>query len=253
MFLHIDSKQVAPAWMFTATVAANCRWKLVPVQLTLPCLLPQHTRRASGVATAWKITSPPQDLLKSSVKQGIFLTKDQLVSLQVLLGFKLPAKGSGSGTRGALLKIDYARALVAALFPETGEAAKEAHETMVSKIMGYKPAKAMEPEGKCTEELAAALGELEKGELSDFKHVSAMVQEKQRQLKQEPRTHPKAPSDFADAYERRTFTPVALKPLLPLGGEGGVYCNRNPEVKRYQASYPGLTLSSFNSFMQSGT
>ena len=209
----------------------------MPSELTLPALLPSGFQAKIGKSTAWRVTSEPANLLKASLQQGVALTVAQLDGLKAMLGFTWPDPGkTKEGKKKQLKKIDKAKALLTFLFEDEWTA------DMLAAILGTK----QNPEIKCPENLIAALGELERDEHRDFEHLSSTIREKQREMaarREQEQNIPnqRAPSTHVDAYEVRTFTPAALRDLLP--PVQGVYVNRNPELKRYQASYPRRQLS----------
>jgi hypothetical protein len=47
--------------------------------------------------------------------------------------------------------------------------------------------------------------------------------------------------------KQRFVTPMELKDFLPQKGQGGVYCDRNTSLKRYQAFYPRVDLKKTDS------
>ena len=212
----------------------------MPCDVSLPAFLPVRFQQQIGKTTAWRIKDTPADLLKASLQSGFPLKVAQLDGLKDVLGFNYPAKGTGSGKNGNIVRIDKAKALLDHLFGDAWT------PEMLAGVGGRRTEQ--QTEVKLPVGLVEALGELERDEQRDFDHLHGMIKEKKRQMDSEKEAQKNEPgqrasSDFADAYEVRTYTPVSLKDLLPLKGENGVYCNRNPEVRRYQACYPGQGLS----------
>ena len=115
--------------LFSITLGEESLYKHVPTALLPPACLPAA---APTGAVSILITGKPEDLVCAAIRNKTFLTVQHLKEL--LSVYKVP-KPKGTGKRGAIRKIDMAKALVQALFPdETAEAAA----TLVSGIMNQK-------------------------------------------------------------------------------------------------------------------
>ena len=88
--------------------------------------------------SAWEIVGQPQPLLKSAVQQGVSFTLPHLEKLHEILKFGLPARGSGSGKNGSVVKLDYATSLVNLLHPDASPGDKK---FMIDCIMGKRISK----------------------------------------------------------------------------------------------------------------
>ena len=130
--------------------------------------------------------------------------------------------------------MDFAKGLVEFLW---GAETTEEKKRMVDVIMGKILTKV-----KCPKDVILAVKELGAQGERDFSdlHQVALNQEqveKERKLR--------APTE--DREERKTYTPVVLKDLLP--NVPGVLCNRNPILSRYQAHYPGFSVTVFKFYV----
>ena len=198
------------------------KWKMVPTTIRTPSELPDVLR---SHGSAWEVTGAPQPLLKSAVKEGVFLTVKQLELIHSKLGFPLPEKGQGSGKSGAVIKVDIAKGLVEFLW---GEETPEEKNRMVDAICGKLLTKV-----KCAKDVILAVKELgAQGEI-DFADIHQVALNQERVEKER-----KLRSPTEDSEEIKTYTPGVLKDLLP--NVQGVSCNRNPILSRYQAHYPGF-------------
>ena len=217
------SSAVSFTWMMNneLDMGEGGKWRMVPTAIRTPSELPEGLR---SYGSAWEVTGAPQPLLKSGVKEGIFLTVKQLELIHSKLGFSVPEKGQGSGKNGAIIKIDLAQALVESLW---GEDTPEEKKRMVDQICGKIMTKV-----KCAKDVILAVKELGAQGEQDFAdiHQVALNQEcveRERKLR----------SPTEDREDIKTFTPGVLKDFLP--NVQGVICNRNPILSRYQAFYPG--------------
>ena len=210
-------------WMMNNDVdlAGTGKWVMVPTTLRLPSELPKQLR---CYGSAWEISGEPQSPLKSSVKEGVFLTLRYLEQIRSILKFPLPDKGKGSGAGGGIVKVNYAVSLVKSLWPDDTDQEKT---RMVDVICGRNLSKV-----KCASDVISAVKELGAEGERDFSdlHQVALNQELveiERKLR----------SPTEDREERKTYTPNSLKDFIP--NAPGVACSRNPILLRYQAFYPG--------------
>ena len=185
----------------------------MPTTLQHPCLLPADLR--AGYAVVLKRDGPNQGLVKSAIRQGVFLKVDALHQLHLIYGFKtLPKKGQGSGQKGSLLKIDYARATVEHFF---GSESKEEQEKMVQALMGkhWKHLKVA-----CPQEVLDAFNSLPHDDQRSFGPISFLGKDqadlKKRAAEQEPRT----------VSTKVHFTPADFKAIMP--DVQGSYLSRHP-------------------------
>lgn len=212
-----------PVWMMNKELVGSDQWEFIPTRLVLPRQLPETLR---GAGAAWEITACPQPLLASAVKLGVFLTVEHLKSIQEKLLFPMPNPKEGSGAKGNIIKEDYCKGLINFLYP--GESQKE-KDRMLDAMHGK-----FNCTVRCPREIIEAVKELgEEGE-RDFKHVyqTALNQEVVENDMEKAGRMP-----VLNRKDQETFTPAELKELLPPGP--GIYCSRNPLLRRYQAGYPG--------------
>ena len=199
------------------------KWTMLPTKLLLHSELPVHLQ---AFGSAWEIVGQPQPLLKSAVQQGVNLTLPHLEKLQEILKFRLPARGSGSGKNGSVVKLDYAMSLVNLLHPDASQADKK---SMIDSIMGKMISKV-----KCAPDIIKAVKELGAEGERDFSYVYDIALN-QEAVEKERKTR----GPTLEREEFKTFTPSSLKSLLPVGTNAS--CSRNPIFCRYQAFYPGST------------
>ena len=221
--------------MINTKIRGDTEWKHVPTRLSPPCFVPPG---ASQHGVAWEIRGASQDLLTAAVRGGCSLTVAQLAQLNEALTLPMPVRGQGSGTRGGLKKEDYVRALIQYLFGDDPSVDEAARQQMFQGVMGeafFRKARSV----RCPEDVIAAVRHLGQEAESDFHFIHSVALNQQAVEHERQRT--RAAAQAEDAYEQRTYTPVQLKSLLP--PVAGVWCNRQPLLKRYQAAYPGQCLA----------
>ena len=209
-----------PTWLVNKDLVGAGQWEFIPTRLVLPRQLPATL----GAGAAWEILGCPQPLLKSGVKEGIFLNLDQLKNIHEALLFPLPNPKEGSGATGNIVKEDYCRGLIEMLFPEeTQEEKKRMFDAMHGRVAR---------KVRCPREVIEAVKELgQQGEM-DFKQVHQVALNQEAVEKDTEQT---TREPILNRKEQETFTPPELKDLLPPGA--GIYCSRNPLLRRYQGGY----------------
>lgn len=207
------------------------KWKRLPVTQLLPSLTPDNLKQYGSV---WRVDGEPQGMLRAAVSDGNFITLNILRKIKGVYNFSLPE--SGSTPSGRIGKLDYATSLVKAMFPASSH---EDQNRMINGIMG----KNSNTASYCPEEVLACLSKLDADTQADNAGLQDVLNkqffEQKVQKEVEARLSTRA---TVTAKARRFITPPLLKPLLPLGG-AGVYCDRNVDLKRYQAFYPRAALS----------
>jgi hypothetical protein len=92
-----------------------------------PCI-PQSLAALGSVI----LVTRHKEILPAALEEGIFLTSQQLTFILTELKIGKPAKGSGSGVKGNVIKVDLAWHLIKAIFPDAG---KPKQRKMVAAIM----------------------------------------------------------------------------------------------------------------------
>ena len=235
-------------------------WRCVSYEALAPQQVPADLQDYCSVL---RQTEPPQDIVRAAIKQGVFLTKEQIRNLWQIEKFEIPGPKQGSGKGGSLLKTDWVASLIKHYFKDIDDTSDE-YLKMFNSMMG-----STKPPG-CAEEVIAAVKALDPISQEDFKHMKE-VAETQRQLqagrKKKPnaaaepeptgghrddvggKRAPQSPAEPSPSKQPRTpqaertrYTPGSLHALLP--GKGtlpGVYLKRIPggtNGKVYQGFYP---------------
>ena len=142
-----------------------------------PCMF---APAADHCGNAWKKNGDGQDLLEASVRFGVFLTMDNLKLLCARLGAEPVAPGSGK--RGNIIKIDYAKALVKKMFPDLDMDSAEA-KRMIQAITWQSSKKLNEDEKKILD-YVAELDE-ENRECPEFKRVAKLAKQELHTVERE--------------------------------------------------------------------
>ena len=228
----LDRYTTEPTWMINTDVQNGTQWLCQPVRLVLPCFLPDGIRQFGA---AWQLTGPTQSLLHAAVRHGCELTVAHLRGIHDAVKYPLPARGAGSGKRGALLREDYARALISFLFDSDPTVTQEQKDEMLKGMLGGWRKKQTV---RCPQHVIAAVKELGKEAELDFQHVHSVALNQQAVEDDRAKRQKKAAA-AKEAFESdepsgvRTYTPTELKHLLP----PGAWCNRQPVIKRYQGGF----------------
>ena len=154
-------------------------WVHVPVEKRLPVML----RADMGVGTTFEILQNPDEadelgLLKSALKAGVFLVVDTLKTINVSLGVEVPKFPNGSGARGAIIKVDHARALINFLFKK--ETQKVRDDLVRSLAPPAKPKKDKASGAKLDEDelLLGMVAQLDPENAMAFDKMSRLAKEK---------------------------------------------------------------------------
>lgn len=142
-----------------------------------PCMF---APAADHCGNAWKKNGDGQDLLEASVRFGVFLNMDNLKLLCARLGAEPVAPGSGK--RGNIIKIDYAKALVKKMFPDLDMDSAEA-KRMIQAITWQSSKKLNEDEKKILD-YVAELDE-ENRECPEFKRVAKLAKQELHTVERE--------------------------------------------------------------------
>ena len=164
-------------WMHHFSMESE--WKHVPTRLLPRACLPQRLINVH-IQFAWKKDGEPEDLLQASVRFGVFLTMENLKLMCARLGAE-PAT-PGSGKRGGVIKIDYAKALVKKMFPDLDMGSEE-FKRMVQKITWQGSKKLNEDEQKILD-YVAELDE-ENRECPEFKRVAKLAKQELHTVERE--------------------------------------------------------------------
>ena len=118
------NEQEGPTFLFNFSVGASCKWRHIEVrELTPVCAPPQLVAR--GLGSVHEIKDPSSqgsDILRAGVLVGLFISWPALKQLCFM--YDVEVEKPGSGTKGVLIKIDWAKALIKNLHPEADEAEK---------------------------------------------------------------------------------------------------------------------------------
>ena len=222
-----------PNWMFSDRVEPEegHGWRHVPTELMHPLELPPAIRSRYGCVLLQ--TGPAGSMVAASVRLGQPLNLDQLKLLQGHYRFPLPGPKQGSGKHGGIVKLDYAKALVAHFFKD---ASQEEIDGMVNGIMG-KQIKHLSSSvsNRHSEDIVQAFNQgLEKDDQRDYLEL-AQVAADEELLRKARAERSDRKTDLKKA-DQKHFSPHTLRDLCP----GPARLNRHPALKRYQAFYSGI-------------
>lgn len=217
---------MTPIWMFNESIGAG--WLHVPFQLRHPAQMPSDLRGEHVVGL--EQTGPPEQLLNSAIRAGVFLTVPQLKSIHDILKFNMPAPNGGHGKGGRWTKLDWAECLVAHLFDNES---KETQLDMVRGIMGQNW-RHLDSNlcSKHSADIIKAFNGLEGGDQKEFTKLMAVAMDEMC-LKEKRETKPRV--EGTAKKERQHETPQLLQDLCPL--MQGCRISRHPALKRYQGFY----------------
>ncbi|CAJ1422351.1 unnamed protein product [Effrenium voratum] len=186
--------------------------------------LSSRTRKFKKIVWSKRVAN----LVKPAIKAGVYLTVPQLSAVQKQVKYLLPAEGSGA--HGALIKIDYATAIVKHYFADLSPDSPE-FQAMVSAIMG-----GSKPKVRCPKEVLIALKSLSAEEREGFEELEQVVANQEKTQEGVTESSERRPSEKVDAYIHLQSTHPAIRKLVP--NFPGYGCNRNPTMKRYYAWIP---------------
>lgn len=174
LVFDVKTHAMLPLWMTNTSLGEASEWKHLPVKLLPPALTPDSL---SEWGVVLEVAGPPESLVKPAIKAGVYLTVPQLSAVQKQVKYLLPAEGSGA--HGALIKIDYATAIVKHYFADLSPDSPE-FQAMVSAIMG-----GSKPKVRCPKEVLIALKSLSAEEREGFEELEQVVanQEKLRKVR----------------------------------------------------------------------
>ena len=238
--LDRDPSNRSPIWLFNSKFD-KCDWLRHQVKVIHPLLVPPDLR---GYCIVLQKTGPPRELVPAALRAGIFLTVKQIRELQAHYHFPIPAKGSGSGKKGNVVKRDLAKALLKFFFGESMD--EQESGRLLSALMGQQ----WDRQGKgspYSSELVAAFKSLDPADQPHFCKLAAVAADEVK-LK-ETRA---ARADMQAVHASPAFeTPQVLSQLLPFGPSFCCRFNRHPVLKRYQCFI--IETDGFSSTLLSGT
>ena len=222
----------APRWIFCDRVDRG--WQHIPCGILHPWEVPVKLR--NRYATCIMQTGPPGDMITSALKHGIYLRVDHLKELQAIFRFEMPDPGQGSGKNGALIKQDYAQALLDYIFQETVTPAQK--KTMLAAIMGKNSSgKHLGRATAHAKDILEAVHGLDTADVPEFSAMAAVCVDELELHKARPNREPRI---GGLAYNpRKNITPESVRKdldsLCPTSTRSKIY--RHPKLKRYQAFY----------------
>eukprot|EP00434_Breviolum_minutum_P022179 symbB.v1.2.019580.t1/scaffold1585.1/size110488/1 len=172
------------------------------------------------------VTGPPEGLVISAVRSGVFLTVAQLKSLHAVIKFKLPEKGSGKN--GNIIKVDWVRALVNHYF---GDSPEDIRMNMMKGMLGQSwkhlnPGRASKHSG----DILRAFNGIDVADMKEYVDIAQVAADEE--VLKEKRLQRERKVGYHMAA-RKHFTPKVLKEVIP----AECRISRHPPLKRYQAFY----------------
>ncbi len=222
-----------------------------------PACLPEELH---GYGSAFRVLVDDEWILRGSIGAGLSLNVPYLTQVSKQIGVTLPRKGSGK--KGALKKIDRARALVLHLWPNCDN---NYFKKVVNSLCGFKKAQQVDLS------VLAFAAEMDCDNQESFKNLrkqaeqklEAIVFGKGRAAAESSQSSKKTPEEVAEAVKSNTkkvqnalekeesskrkeyerawdLTPASLKKLLPGAGTvAGVFWARyHPAKKFWRSDYP---------------
>ncbi len=95
-------------WEINIGVGATCCWEHVPTEI--------RWVQSGELSCAAVVVGPHEDILRASLRIGMFLTVNQLTLIMRTL--EIPTPTVGSGDKGQVWKTDLINAMLADLFPD---------------------------------------------------------------------------------------------------------------------------------------
>ena len=253
-------------------------WKYGGVQRLVRGLVPQDIIR-DGRAFCWNITSSEGiSLVKSAVKEGTWISLPNLRLICNHCGLDPPERGQGSGKKGAVTKIDWARKLVEHLYPhdsleekkrmiaaltwksgrlsglkdkereilemvaQLDEENREAPE--FQRLINLAKNRLKEQEKREVESSTRKLveSEMKRSQLEEEERLALAAQQAAKAAEQEARKVEHAASSSSAGNPRKpSATPPMLKDFLTAEMvEQRISLNRDPAAYGYRAYYPSF-------------
>ena len=241
-------EQDRPEWIFNFDVSESSDWRLVVVKQIPGCCLTDLV----SLGTVFRIEGFEWPLRAALREATISLTVAQLQSLALSLKIAPPAKGSGSGQKGNVIRIDWVRALVNSIFSQETEKVRESIINALDKANANQQGKVdlncLAFVSQLDLENQECFKEIKKQAMKEYdKTVRVNVQEevresaekkfKQELIDNQKEKEAKAKAEIVRQWE---LTPKDLKNLLPGRGSiaGVFYMRYNPIQEFFRSDYP---------------
>lgn len=236
-----DPQSRIPVWLFNDRIDLKdgAGWLHLPTKVLHPTQIPLNLRMEHCVVLL--VTGPPEGLVISAVRSGVFLTVAQLKSLHAVIKFKLPEKGSGKN--GNIIKVDWVRALVNHYFRDSPE---DIRMNMMKGMLGQSwkhlnPGRASKHSG----DILRAFNGIDVADMKEYVDIAQVAADEE--VLKEKRLQRERKVGYHMAA-RKHFTPKVLKEVIP----AECRISRHPPLKRYQAFYGSWnqiqTISFFGGF-----
>ena len=215
-----------PLWAFNDRLR-DSQWKRYPFKVAHPLQVPPELR---GYAVVLVRTGEAEDVIMGALRAGVFLTLQNLKSLQAEFHYKIPGKGCGSGKKGNVIKADHATALLKFFF---GDKASEAeHSHMFSHLMG----RAFDRNGVGSKHASHIIEAFQALDVQDQPAFSDLVAVAADELRLKEARAARAERVDAKHASPLHETPPVLHSLLPTatGSEFNCRVNRHPVLQRFQ-------------------
>ena len=202
----------------------------MPTRVTPPSML---DRAVSVDGACFEAIGDPTSLLKPAILHGVCLTYDMMAKIVRLNGWPLP---DGTGRNDRVVVGDYARALVQRFFADLPE---ERQQELIRSLLGKRGSSMS---NHCPKAVLAALKHMDPKDVDMPKEYVSLQKEVDELMMEKRRATQEHEIRMRMEEETQvTYTPRAIQPLLPGGGNlQHVYIRRHPILKRYQGSYPRL-------------
>ncbi len=215
---------MTPTWMFSDHLDMDTNnavgWLHIPLEVVHPWFVP---RDLAGHGALFHQTGPYETILHSGIKNGVFITNQQLSLLHGHLKFPLEKK------TGRVPKKDMVNALLNFLFPDEPLASKQ---KMAAGLLG-RQWKHLDSKHatKHTSDIIQAFQGLPQEDMQEFSQLCAVaVDEKLLQEKRDQK-----PRIETSRKRKEHITPKKLRDLHPQ--VPGCSIRRHPVLKRYQVFY----------------
>ncbi|CAE7811014.1 unnamed protein product [Symbiodinium sp. CCMP2592] len=263
-FLSVDPNHQGVEMLFNFTVSAeSSAWMFVVHEVLPPACVPDSLHQLGSCIHV----KSKEGILRAAVlrQQSMKLTKDQLVQICTSLRVPLPDPKKGSGKRGNRIKIDFVRALVRYLLPDSPDEVEE----RVAALMGKQAARldmgVLAMISEMDVDNADSFKELKKQAMQQFEEEVSKTGEK-RAVKsmKDAEARAEAERKVAEAAKKREekqeqqqaaerkrqweLTPPDLKKLLPGGGAitSTFWMRFQPLQKFWKVEYPIGSLTDYD-------
>eukprot|EP00435_Cladocopium_sp_Y103_P047920 s1957_g14.t1 len=244
-------------FMFNFKVAEDiCEWRRVLAKALPPACIPVNF---SYLGSIFQVDSKDEWILRGALRDGVFLTIQQLRSICVSLKVVLPGKKQGSGKNGNVVKKDIALCLLKHVFPDLAENEGELTK-LLKPLMGWNST-------TTNVELLSAISELDVDNQDAFAHVrkeamnqfeealfgkgkqcgieeakaanASKIKEK-TDVKVSELKEKENKAEVAERKRQFDLTPPSLKLLLPGGGTitATFWARYHPQKNFFRTDYP---------------